>query len=102
MATSAWVTYSWRAGSPSRSMSGGSARGGALLDRDHGLDGHVPQRGVRIVQVRDEVGQGLAPRHAAQGLHDGTPQQLVAEELQQGGSRARVADLAQGVDGGVL
>ena len=79
-----------------------AVRGRALLDRDHRLDRQVAQRGVGVVQVRDEPRQRLAPGQPAQRLQHRPPQQLVVQQLQQRRGRPRVADLAQGVDRRVL
>ena len=78
------------------------ARGGALLDGHHGLDGDVAQGGIGIVEVRQQRRQRLAAGQPAQGLDHGRAQQLVVEQLQQGRRGPRVADLGQGVDGRVL
>ena len=74
-------------------------RGGPLLDGDHGVDGRVAHRGIGVVQVRQQPRQRLAPGQAAQRVHDRPAQHLVVEQLQERRGRARVADLAQGVDG---
>ena len=47
-------------------------------------------------------GSASRPASRPSGLHDRPAQQLVVEQLQQGGRGPRVADLAQGVDGRVL
>jgi len=78
------------------------AGGGPLLDGDDGLDRHVPQERVGIVEMRDEPGQRLPAGQPAQGFHGGTAQELVAEQLQQRRRRLGIADLAQRPDRRVL
>ena len=76
--------------------------GGTLLDGDHGMDGHVAQRYVGIVEVGHQMDQGLPAGEPAERLDHRGAQELVAEQVQQRSLRPRVADLAQGVDGRVL
>ena len=56
---------------------------GSLLDRHHRVDRQVANGGVGVVEVGDEVLQRVASRDAAEGLENGSAQQLVTEQLEE-------------------
>ena len=76
--------------------------GGPLLDVHHRADRRVAEGRVGVEEVRGDAGEDVPPGQPPERLERGRAQHLVVEEREERRRRPRVADLPEGVEGGVL